>query len=80
MINFILGIMTGGLFGIGLMCLLQINRDMVVSEENEYLQRKIKKAIEEIKYFEIQANHINDDIYLDVTLSDRLLKILGGKE
>ena len=44
------------------------------------LQQRIDKAIECIKDFEIQANHINDEIYLDETLSNKLLEILGGKE
>ena len=46
----------------------------------EDLKRRVDKAIECIKDFEIQANHIKDDIYLDETLSNKLLEILGGKE
>lgn len=51
-----------------------------LQQENKDLQQRIDKAINYIKDFEIQANHINDDIYLDETLSNKLLKILGGKE
>ena len=53
------------------------NEDYV---EYKTLQARVDKAIEYIKDFEIQANHINDDIYLDETLSNKLLEILGGKE
>lgn len=42
MIEFISGIMIGGVIGIGLMCLLQINRD------NE-LKNRINKAIYVLK-------------------------------
>lgn len=47
---------------------------------NIELLTKIDKVIEHIKDFEIQAKHINDEIYLDETLSNKLLEILGGKE
>lgn len=46
-------------------CILRENRD---------------KAIEEIKYFELQADHLDDNIYLDKTLSNKLLEILKGEE
>jgi hypothetical protein len=48
--------------------------------ENIDLQQRIDKAINCIKDFEIQAKHINDEIYLDEILSNKLLEILGGKE
>lgn len=51
-----------------------------ITYENIDLQARITRAIECIKDFEIQAKHINDEIYLDETLSNKLLKILGGKE
>lgn len=42
------------------------------------LQKRIDKAIKEIEYFELKANHLDDDIYLDEELSNRLLNILRG--
>lgn len=42
MINFISGLIIGGLIGIAIMCLLQINRD-------NKAQRRINKAIKYIK-------------------------------
>ena len=68
MIEFISGIMTGGLFGILLMCLLQIYRD------NE-AQKRIDKAIEYIK------EHLTDKgrfLMLNEWQVPDLLKILGG--
>ena len=55
---------------------------MLVSDDKgrDYYKNIIDKAIECIKDFEIQAKHINDEIYLDETLSNKLLDILGGKE
>lgn len=45
------------------------------------LETNINEAIEEIKYFELQADHLDDNIYLDKTLSNKLLSILErGKE
>lgn len=51
-------------------CVLDIN------EYVAYLQSKIDKAIEEIEYFELQAKHLNDNIYLDESLTNKLLDIL----
>ena len=53
MIEFISGLMTGGLFGILLMCFLQINRD------NE-AQRRIDKAIEYIESSPLNFAVIHD--------------------
>ena len=44
------------------------------------LQKRIEEAIECIKDFEIQAKHINDEIYLDETLSNKLLEILANSD
>lgn len=44
------------------------------------LQSKIDKAIEEIEYFELQAKHLDDNIYLDETLTNKLLDILKEAE
>lgn len=46
----------------------------------EKLEERIKKAVDEIKYFELQADHLDDNIYLDKTLSNKLLEILKGNE
>lgn len=51
-----------------------------IEKENKELQERIDKAIEEIKYFDTMANHLNDEIYLDETLSNKLLNILEGKD
>ena len=51
-------------------CVLDIN------EYVAYLQSKIDKAIEEIEYFELQAKHLNDNIYLDESLTNKLFDIL----
>ena len=64
MIEFISGLMTGGLFGILLMCLLQIYRD------NE-AQRRIDKAIEYLKTATIDPQSI-------LHYRGCLLEILGG--
>lgn len=79
----ILGIMIGGLFGIGLMCLLQINRD------NE-LKNRINKAIELIEYMKrvyIELYQKQKEEYEklllkilsgDIDSKKDLMKILGG--
>ena len=36
----------------------------------------IKEAKEEIEYFELQAKHLDDNIYLDEKLTNKLLEIL----
>ena len=41
---------------------------------------RIYKAIKEIDYFELKANHLDDTIYLDKELSNRLLDILRGED
>lgn len=48
--------------------------------ENTILQSKIDKAIEEIEYFELQAKHLDDNVYLDETLTNKLLDILKEVE
>ena len=72
MINFILGLIIGGLIGIGIMCLLQINRD-------NKAQRRIDKAIE---YIENEGEHTDCSgepiYYLDEEQEEELLEILGG--
>lgn len=66
MILLIIGLMTGGIFGILLMCLLQIHRD------NE-AQRRIDKAIE---FNQIVSN--SDYVYSQDIVANRNLRILGG--
>ena len=54
-----------------------------INELNKRLDKKgkrIDKAIKEIEYFELKANHLDDAIYLDEELSNRLLDILRGKD
>ena len=65
MINFILG----GICGIGIMCLLQINRD------NE-LQNRVNEAIEFTKK-ELEYSK-KDCIPARMFTCEKLLKILGG--
>lgn len=49
--------------------------------EIERLNNIIKEAKEEIEYFELQAKHLDDNIYLDEKLTNKLLDILDkGKE
>ena len=48
--------------------------------ENYKLENRIKKAIKEIEYFELQADHLDDNIYLDKTLTNKLSEILKGSE
>jgi len=43
-------------------------------------EKKINKAIKEIEYFELKANHLDDEIYLDEELSNKLLDILRGED
>jgi hypothetical protein len=75
MINFISGLMTGGLFGILLMCLLQINR---VNE----LQRRIDKAIEFVKEYIVKKYFDDREVYFNIftwnKTKDDLLEILCG--
>jgi len=63
MINFILGLIIGGLIGIGIMCLFQINRD------NE-LQNRINKAIDKLYCW---------GEVLDPKFQKGMLEILGDK-
>lgn len=76
MINFISGLITGGLIGVGIMCLLQINRD-------NKSQRRINNAIKYIKG-KIYIATEEDDMFFEKIISltdaeiDRLLEILGG--
>ena len=75
MIEFISGLMTGGLFGILLMCLLQINRD------NE-AQKRIDKAIEFVKEYIVEKYFDDREEYFNIftwnKTKDDLLEILGG--
>ena len=81
MINFILGLIIGGLIGMILMCLLQINRD------NE-LQNRINKAIEYMNseefFMKMNSNSIQPpaDKYVCqdyFEAKEKLVEILGGK-
>lgn len=56
---------------------IEINR---IHKENKQLKERVNKAIEEIRWFELQADHLNDDVYLDKTLSTKLLEILKGSD
>ena len=49
-----------------------------IYRENKQLHLLIDKAIAEIEYFDIKANHIDDNVYLDETLTNKLLEILKG--
>lgn len=80
MINFILGLIIGGLIGMVLMCLLQINRD-------NKTQRKINKAIEYMNseefFMKMNSNSIQPPVdkyvcqdYFEA--KNKLVKILGG--
>lgn len=50
-----------------------------LKEDIERLKARIKRAIEEIEYYDTQAKHLDDSIYLDETLSNNLLAILKGR-
>ena len=68
MINFILG----GICGIGIMCLLQINRD-------NKAQRRINKAIKFVKeHHYLRLNNHKFEGRVLTGDADELLKILGG--
>lgn len=80
MINFILGLIIGGLIGMGIMCLLQINRD-------NKAQRRIYKAIEYMNSEEFFMKMNNNSIqpppgkyvcqdYFEA--KEKLVEILGG--
>ena len=83
MISLIIGIVIGGLIGMVLMCLLQINRD------NE-LKNRINKAIELIEYMKrvyIELYQKKKEEYEKILLKilkghidskKDLMKILGG--
>ena len=55
---------------------------IVLNEERELynevvrLREIIDKANDEIEYFELQAKHLDDSIYLDETLTNKLKEIL----
>jgi predicted nuclease with TOPRIM domain len=51
-----------------------------VRNEAARLYKIIDKTIDEIKYFELLADHLDDNIYLDKILSNKLLEILKGNE
>lgn len=44
--------------------------------EIEKLHSIIKEVREEIEYFDLQAKHLDDNIYLDERLTNKLLEIL----
>ena len=74
MINFILGLIIGGLIGIGIMCLLQINRD-------NKAQRRIIEAIDYIKHFRISykaSDETNINQFSAFAEPNDLIEILGG--
>lgn len=45
-------------------------------QEIERLKSIIKEVREEIEYFDLQARHLDDSIYLDERLTNKLLEIL----
>lgn len=55
----------------------RLNRALKKKQE---LNNRIMKAIEEINYYDLQAKHLDDDIYLDETLANNLLRILKGED
>ena len=71
MIEFISGLMTGGLFGILLMCLLQINR---VND----LYRRINKAIAWVHTVQQDKDNKHLEPVISTDELDELLEILGG--
>ena len=90
MISFLIG----GLFGIGLMCLLQINRDNELKQENKRLKEEytlLQNASDEyedelqnrinkaIKYTKEQLEYSKKDcVPARGIVCEKLLKILGG--
>lgn len=48
----------------------------VVLDEIERLHSIIKEVREEIEYFDLQARHLDSEIYLDERLTNKLLEIL----
>ena len=72
MINFISGLIIGGLIVMVLMCLLQINRD-------NKAQRKIDKAIYYINAVAMKTNSPKFFVKIKDTIwGEELLDILGG--
>lgn len=73
MINFILGLIIGGLIGVCVMCILQINRD-------NKLQKRINNAIKWIhNHIDIfEKRHIKIYDWNSLSNPKTLLKILGG--
>lgn len=55
------------------------DENRLLKEDIERLKARIQRAIEEIEYYDTQAKHLDDSIYLDETLSNNLLAILKGK-
>ena len=55
--------------------------EMYELTKKEYirLNNTIKEVREEIEYFDLQANHLDDNIYLDEKLTNKLLEILDRK-
>lgn len=62
-------------------CELRPSEVLVLKDYIKQLETNIDEVIKEIKYFELQADHLDDSIYLDKTLSNKLLSLLErGKE
>ena len=53
-----------------------VNEELELYNEVVRLREIIDKATKEIEYFELQAKHLDDSIYLDETLTNKLLDIL----
>lgn len=61
--------------------ILEIFSDLL--NENKAYENMRKEVLSEIEYFELQAQHLNDDIYLDEKLTQKLKDILnkvGGSD
>ena len=52
------------------------NEINTLRNENKRLHSIIKEVREEIEYFVLQAKHLDDNIYLDEKLTNKLLEIL----
>lgn len=77
MINLIIGIgliTLGGFIGIGIMCLLQINRD---NDTDNELYKRICDAMDYINFLVIFNENINGK-FNETIWGEELLEILGG--
>lgn len=84
MINLIIGLIIGSIIGIFLMCLLQINRDNELKQENFKLQARsdkykcrINRAMDYINFLVIFNENINGK-FNETIWGEELLEILGG--